>query len=538
MGGVGGVRGVAGIGGGVRRFLYVLPCLLLLTQCAARKPALTPAELADAGRAEALMRDGCYTCLRDAAGIYARLTEPATRKAPERVLRGAFDTAVLLAVREKELGLTPDASLAHARELAARLPDERPAAGATRAARPGAAAGQAPAAHTRPAELLAAAEAVFGDVTKLDSEERLQHEQRKPVSTLPLATTSDPTASDPAASNLVGAYLAIAIHCEQPRGAAPMPGAQAAADLLSAIARDESTSPPLLRYRAAICSGEPATLRRMREADPRWAEIDFFEGKYEMGSPARSADPERAAVLLTRAATAFPESIAIRLMLANAQELAGDAAVALDAFDRVLAARPGHVDARLGRLRTLSYLARADEAIATATILIDAGAWHVGDAYYWRAWNRYQSRRLDEAWADVKQALSLLSNTAVYALAGSIAYARKELDTAVTHFDRAFEIDPSNCLAVWSSGLVHTERAAWPAAAVSFSKATSCFATAAANARTELAGIEKAALAPATKERRLASTRKRLESAEDLRGQAALNAARSVMRGWMPAFRW
>ena len=71
------------------------------------------------------MRDGCYTCLREAAGIYARLIEPAaaTRKTPERVLRGAFETAVLLAVREKELGLTPDASLARARELAARLPD-------------------------------------------------------------------------------------------------------------------------------------------------------------------------------------------------------------------------------------------------------------------------------------------------------------------------------------------------------------------------------------------------------------------------------
>ena len=86
--------------------LYVMPWLLLVTQCAARAPALTPAQLADAGRAEALMRDGCYTCLREAVGIYARLIEPAARKTPERVLRGAFDTTVLLAVREKELGLS------------------------------------------------------------------------------------------------------------------------------------------------------------------------------------------------------------------------------------------------------------------------------------------------------------------------------------------------------------------------------------------------------------------------------------------------
>jgi tetratricopeptide (TPR) repeat protein len=505
-----------------RRFLYVLPWLLLLTQCAARVPALKPAELADAGRAEALMRDGCYACLREAAGIYARLVEPASRKAPERVLRGAFETAVLLAVREKELGLSADASLARARELTPRLPAELTV-------------------------LLESADAVVGDVTALDAEERQQKEADalpqpargsvpQPASTpavasiVTLLSTSDPVVS----------YLALALHCELPRGSMPAPVEATMADLIATLAKagsSDDTFPPLLRYRAAICSsGEPSArqaLTKMREADPRWAEIYFFEGKYEMGNPARSADPERAATLLTQASTAFPDSIAIRLMLANAHDLNGDAAAALDAFDRVLAAKPAHVDARLGRLRNLSFLSRTAEATAAATAMIDTGTWHVGDAYYWRAWNRYQTRQFDEAWADVRQAMSLLSNTAVYALAGSIAYARKELDAAVAHFNRAFDIDPSNCLAVWSAGLVHIDRAAWPAAAATFSKATACFATAAATARQELATIEKAALAPATKERRLASTRKRIESAEDLRGQAALQAARSFVRAWM-----
>jgi tetratricopeptide (TPR) repeat protein len=494
------------------RLLYVLPWLLLATQCAARVPALTQAELADAGRAEALMRDGCYTCLREAADIYARLVEPATRRAPERVLRGAFETAVLLAVREKEIGLTPDASLARARELASRLSRVNATANANADT----------ATRVAPDVLIAAAETVSGDVTALDAEERQQRDASRLPAAPPLASTSD----------LAASYVAIAIHCEQPRGSSPT----------QAATKDDSTAPPLLRYRAAICSsGEKSSaqaLTKMREADPRWAEIYFFEGKYEMGSPARSADTERAVTLLTQASAAFPDSIAIRLMLANALDLNGDAAPAVDAFDRVLAAKPAHVDARLGRVRNLSYLSRTDEAIAAATAMIDTGTWHVGDAYYWRAWNRYQARQFDEAWADVRQAMSLLSNTAVYALAGSIAYARKELDTAVAHFNRAFEIDPSNCLAAWSAGLAHVERAAWPAAAGTFSKATGCFATAAATARKELAGIENAALSPATKERRLASTRKRIESAEDLRQQSTFNAARSFVRAWMPAVRW
>jgi tetratricopeptide (TPR) repeat protein len=509
------------------RWLCVMPSLLLVTQCAARAPKLTPTQLADAGRAESLMRDGCYTCLQEAAGIYMRLLQSPTNKTPERVLRGTFETTILLAVREKELGLPAEASLARARELSSRLSgvSAGAATGATPHATPSVAA----------AVLLEAAEAITGDTTALDAEERQQKDdgtlarQRRatPATIEALASTSDPAAN----------YLAIALHCEQPRGSTPT--STAAANLLTSIAKDDSSSPALLRYRAASCSGgsqsAAQTLTKMREADQRWADVYFFEGKYEMGSPARSADPERAAALLTHAIAAFPDSIAIRLMLANAHDLSGNAQAALDAFDRVLAVKPTHVDARLGRLQSLSYLSRTDDAIAAATVIIDAGAWNVGDAYYWRAWNRYQARQLDEAWSDVRQAMSLLSNTAVYALAGSIAYGRKDLETAVAHFNRAFEIDPSNCLAVWSAGLVHNDRSAWPAAAGSFAKAAACFATAAATARKELANIEKGTLAPATKARRLASTRKRLESAEDLRAQATLNVARSFMRVWMPA---
>jgi hypothetical protein len=220
-----------------RRLLYVVPWLLLVTQCAARAPVLTPAQLADAGRAEALMRDGCYACLREANTIYTRLLEPAARKTPERALRGAFGTAVLLAVRERELGLPADASLARARELGSRL--------SVSGASGNAATGVAP--QVAPAVLLEAAEAVSGDVTMLDAEERQQKEERKSASIPSLPSTSDLTTT----------YLAMAIQCEQPRGS-----------------KGDATSPPLLRYRAAICSSgsqeSVQTLTKIREADPRW----------------------------------------------------------------------------------------------------------------------------------------------------------------------------------------------------------------------------------------------------------------------------
>ncbi len=160
-------------------------------------------------------------------------------------------------MREKELGLPADASLARARELGSRLS--------------GASAGAAT--NVTPAVLLEAADAVSGEASGLDAEERQQKEERKLASTASTASTASAasTPSLPATSDLTTTYLAMAINCQQSRGA-----------------KDDSASPPCLRYRAAICSGgERAAvqaLTKMREADPRWAEICFFEGKYEMGA--------------------------------------------------------------------------------------------------------------------------------------------------------------------------------------------------------------------------------------------------------------
>lgn len=489
-----------------------LPCLWLLSLiagCAARGPAGTPAQLTDITRADELVRDGCYRCLQEADAIYARITAPPARRPPARALRGAFDTALLLAAREKELGLPADDSLRHARTRLARLSGE----GAPR---------RTPQADDL-SPLLEAAELIVGTLSGLDAEARQRRDDDTAARDAEAAarTRLQPALRARSATDLAAAYLSLAIDCEQPRNRRSMAPAAAPAP---------AEPPPLLRYRVAICSdGPPTALTQLRSSDPRWTDTLFFEGRFEMGSPARAADPARAAALLTPASEAFPGSVAIRLMLADALDQQGEAAAALASFDRVLASQPTHVDAWLGRVRNLSYLGRADEGMAAATTLIELGTWHVGDAYYWRAWNAYQAQRLDSAWADVQHAMRLLANTAVYALAGSIAYARRELDTAVRHFDSAFAIDPSNCLAAWSAGLVQIDRAAWPAAADRFSKAAGCFSLAARTAQTELTRLEQSELDAAVKAARVSNARKRIASADDLAAQSAFNAAQSFV---------
>src|SRR5919109_1969436 len=85
-------------------------CALVGASCAARTTTarVSPVELA---RAQTLAAAGCYSCLVDALAIY--------EKAGAR--RAAFETALFVVLRDKELGIPEDAALAKARTLAAAL---------------------------------------------------------------------------------------------------------------------------------------------------------------------------------------------------------------------------------------------------------------------------------------------------------------------------------------------------------------------------------------------------------------------------------
>ena len=143
-------------------------------------------------------------------------------------------------------------------------------------------------------------------------------------------------------------------------------------------------------------------------------------------------------------------------------------------------------------MQAQSYLMRHPDAIATATRLLDLGTWHIADANYWRAWNRYHLKEYDAAWEDVENATRGLSNSRVYMLAGLIAYARKDLPIAVQRFDRAYEIDPSACDATWMSGLVSIDQNELAIAAPKFTRGMSCFVSAAAALRQDRARTEAA----------------------------------------------
>jgi len=93
--------------------------------------------------------------------------------------------------------------------------------------------------------------------------------------------------------------------------------------------------------------------------------------------------------------------------------------------------KPDFRDALLGKVMCLTYLARHEEAIATAWQLLKLGYYYLGETNYWLAWNFHALNQLDDAWQHIEQAKKyLIGWNEVYSLAGKIALDQNNLSEA------------------------------------------------------------------------------------------------------------
>ena len=395
------------------------------------------AKIADPDRgawADELVRQGCYDCLLDARAAYERLAA----SSPAALAR-VFKVDLLLALREKELSIDPAATLAHAEALVPRL------------------AGPAKGGHyvLHAERLLAIVRTVPEDAAG----RRL------------LPPTNDAAQQIDAALGAVDAspfsaefngYLRLTIQCGRTRSE-PAPAAPA-------------NDIPLLAYRRAICT-QPVLfdrLRAVRTAVPRLVEASFFLGRVAMGSLFRT-DGSEARGFFEQAFARFPNSPTIAFDLGTVYQATNECRPAERLFTRVLELKLAHEEARLGRAVCRTYLSQNEEAIADATVLIDARASNRAEAYYWRAWNRRHLKQIGAARADIDQARALRYNARVLTLAGMIEYDQRDLVPARSDLTQARELDPRECDAPWYLGLVEVAVESWPPGAKAFAGAAQCY---------------------------------------------------------------
>jgi tetratricopeptide (TPR) repeat protein len=277
-------------------------------------------------------------------------------------------------------------------------------------------------------------------------------------------------------------------------------------------------------YRVGAC-GAPddiPKLRALREAHPEYVDADYALGRQAIGD--REAPEQDDALARFRTASrAFPQSPAILTSLGLLHEEREEWAEALAAHDAALALVPTHRDALLGRAIALSNLLRRDDAIATASRLIDLGNWFLAQARYWRAWNLFHLERYADARADVDAAKTGAADPAVLVLSGMIEWRMRRLDTAEREFDSAIRLDAQQCEAGTFLAAVVAERGRLRDSLATFARTRDCFERVLAERREELARIDAGPASPEAKARQRAREARAMADATSRRDEAARN---------------
>jgi tetratricopeptide (TPR) repeat protein len=459
----------------------------LLAGCAPVRPPLTVPDTAIAD-ADARIRDGCYQCLIDARDRYRALVEA---RAWPTVVRRLFEAELLVAMRERELGLDPAASLAaaaeRARGLPAAIPTERYLA---------AVASLPHVRHGWPRAELAAFRQSRA-MTPDRGREEATWVRQGPI------------------GGLFAEYLALSLECaHDPRPGNPAPP-------------PDDLQPPILRYRMATCaSAHRPTLEEVRTAVPEFVETSLFLGQIAVATIADggAGDPH---ALVAEALQRLPASPAATYLAASLQHTVADWARAIELYDRTLALKPAHEDAWGGRTISLTELGRHDDAIDAATRMIDLELDNAVDGLYWRAWNLHARGDLTRARSDIEDARRQRRSDAILTLAGIVEHDQNELEAAERDLREARRLARgSNCRADWYLGSVFVKQRQWKEAAPVFEGAMTCYALDVKSREHAIRALEdKTGVDPIFKQSRIARLQSEIQIQRRQQLAAAFNAA-------------
>jgi tetratricopeptide (TPR) repeat protein len=459
-------------------------CLVLLVALSGcTRPPLKPVVVVPAGptaterlaAADRLVRAGCLDCLLDAYRGYQSLRS--VSPAGHAATMGAIRAAGLIALRQRELGMVDEGYIAAAKELASSTADLPSWIGGT-------------------LDVVDVLGISIGGVTRpatSDAElekSRILRRNREAYSTL-LRGFSE--------VDELAAYTWVTFMCGSidARDATP-------ADIFAAVSTFRDT--PLLAFKEATCRGiNEDRLTALATADSRFSETAYLLGLRQVGL--RKLD--EADVQFARAYAWHPRWPALTQSMANVAMTGEEFDQAERLYSETLAADPRASEALLGKVKALTYLGKAVEAIAAVDELLGQ-RWHLGDARYWRALNENQLARYDEAWSDIEAAATLLINAEVPKLAGIIAYRRQRLEISRAKFEESSRRDPRDCETMFYLGVVLGDQREWPRTADVLRAAVGCLEAAEQEALLDIETIRASADLPERQARQIARREKRI----------------------------
>lgn len=401
-----------------------------------RAPLASPEAQRLVAASDAEVLRGCLKCLESAASGYDRA---AALGAPAVASKSA--TAwLLLAVRQRELGIADDAALERARSLGGGAVD---------------------------AALFVAARLPFR--SEAVSKEKVAPSGRELFEAMEGRGSSPQLSAlmeEAAQGEIAARYLLLSAQCSWGRsGDAVKPNGVL-------------DGGGLLAFRWATCSTRPdqdaiaAEFDSLLAIEPRFHEVHFFQGRAALVMR-RALTAERE---FFKAADALPQMAAAWGMLGATRLALEEYAEAAEDMSRVLAIEPAQREALLIQARAFASLGRYEDAARAAGKVVDMGQWYVSDANYWLAFAETHLGRLQEADLHVREARRtnpMHGDTA--RLSGLVAFRRDELARAREEFGLALSRNADDCESVYHLGLIDQREQAWTGSRERFARALACY---------------------------------------------------------------
>jgi tetratricopeptide (TPR) repeat protein len=492
-----------------------LGVVLVLVAAACASAPIKPDAQRELGRADQLIAKGCYDCLIEARGIYEHA---AVAKARPLVVSRLFESDVLIALREREIGTPETGTLASARALVPELPSTYDAA-----------------------SYLAMADAIPPDamaMSRIDANAFTRAHGAGSKVTAWIASLDAGVATQPFRQ-----YLAIALDCAYqsysrnivlpglPVGQVSVSGGRGGPTQRAPMPEG---AVPLVRYRYASCGfGGEQVLNDLLDAQPAFVEAGIPLARLEAGKTTHAATTHRRQ-LLEAAYAKFPKSAAVTYLLGALFQAMGDCRAALRYYGEALAQSSSHEDALLGQTICQGHLGQSDDAIATATHMLDLKTYNMADALYWRAWNWYRKNDLPKARESSDLAKTMKFDSAIMTLAGVIEHDQDDLNLAETDLKFALQSDKEACMAQWYLGLVALKRQAWLPTADNFALAMRCYERAVVEDQKLRASMEASDVDPDFKNAQLAGFDAAIKEEASQQSAAAYNAAVNYLRAEQP----
>lgn len=267
---------------------------------------------------------------------------------------------------------------------------------------------------------------------------------------------------------------------------------------------------PLMTYIVAICQRDnnEELLNETIEKEPSFTEVYYFMGENSLEKRKLIAAEKH----FLKTYQEIPQSSSTAFSLAKVYYFIGEIENSLEFYEKTIQLAPEYRKALLGKAICLSNLGRYEEAIAALDKILALGKWYLGETHYWLAWNQNALERLQEAGANIeKSKLYLTDDSKMFTLAGIISFRKEQLGVAEINFKKALDLDRSACQALFYLGRIYSQRQDWVGSGFYFEQVANCYEAGERAIRQKITEIEGSALSQVRKKRLILRKEKQLE---------------------------